>query len=69
MRTWVGPCEIDKLIKIPNFFSDYGFKVSWEGTFADGYTQKCVHDDDYEDYSKKQPSWCRPGLTYNISSG
>ena len=33
------------------------------------YTWGCVPDDDYEDYNKKPPSWCRPGLTYNISSG
>ena len=62
IRTWVGPCEIDKLIKTLNFFSDYGFKLSQN-------TWKCVHDDDYEDYSKQPPSWCKPGLTYNISSG
>ena len=44
---------------------DYGFKEfeqSWWQTL-------CVHDNNFEDYSRKQPSWCKPGLVYNISSG
>jgi len=57
----VGAC----LCKREDYSCDYGFKDH----MVDWFSWDCVQDTDYEDYRKKPPSWCKPGMIYNISSG
>uniref|UniRef100_A0A7M5UK89 VPS10 domain-containing protein n=1 Tax=Clytia hemisphaerica TaxID=252671 RepID=A0A7M5UK89_9CNID len=62
----------DRAVEVSNclctredFMCDFGFKefvLGWFGTF-------CFPDINFFNATIKQPSWCQPGLLYNISSG